>query len=102
MMARANVAGLAGPLPSLAMDSKLENARQELDKEFSQVRDNLSELAEHFDRVTKAGPEDDVYGLLEALEDAVKKARTGGLIGSGAKGHREAREKYFELRGKPA
>ena len=31
----------------------------------------------------KAGPEDDVYALLEKLEEVVKEVRTGGLIGGG-------------------
>jgi predicted glycosyltransferase len=83
------------------MAQSLEDARKELDKEFMQVRKNLETVREHFDRVLAAGPEDDVSSLLEELEDTVKKVRTGGLVGSGAKGHREAREKYFEAKGKP-
>ena len=82
------------------MDTELENARKELDQEFTQVRKNLDEIRAQLDRVSAAGPEDDVYTLLDDLEDTVKKVRTGGLVGSGAKGHREAREKYFEMRGK--
>jgi hypothetical protein len=83
------------------MAQSLEDARKELDKEFMQVRKNLETIREAFDRVLAAGPEDDVSSLLEDLEDTVKKVRTGGLVGSGAKGHREAREKYFEAKGKP-
>lgn len=83
------------------MDTELDNARKELDQEFAQVRKNLDTIRTQLDGVSAAGPEDDLYGLLEELEDAVKKARKGGLIGSGAKGHREAREKYFEIKGTP-
>jgi hypothetical protein len=83
------------------MAQSLEDARKELDKEFMQVRKNLETIREHFERVLAAGPEDDVSALLEDLEDTVKKVRTGGLVGSGAKGHRDAREKYFEAKGKP-
>ncbi len=83
------------------MDSKLDDARKELDQEFGQVRENLDKLRLQLDALAAAGPEDDLYGMLGDLENAVGKARTGGLIGSGAKGHREAREKYFELRGSP-
>ena len=43
--------------------------------------------------------EDDITEMLKDYEDQVKKVRTGGLIGSGAKGHREAREAYLKLRG---
>lgn len=81
------------------MDDKLTKAREELDKEFLQVRENLEEIREKFERVTAAGPEDDISGLLDELEDTVKQVRTGGLVGSGAKGHRKAREKYFEAKG---
>jgi hypothetical protein len=81
------------------MDNELENARKELDKEFKQVRKDLDSLRAEIDKVSAAGPEDDITELLKDLEDKVKKVRTGGLIGSGAKGHREAREHYFKLRG---
>lgn len=84
------------------MDTELDNARKELDQEFSQVRKNLDAIRAKLDAVTAAGPEDDISALLEDLEDTVKKVRKGGLIGSGAKGHREAREKYFEAKGRPA
>ena len=56
---------------------------------------------DQFDIVAAAGPEDDISELLDDLEDTVKKVRTGGLLGSGAKAHHKAREKYFELRGTP-
>ena len=83
------------------MDSNVDNARKELDQEFAQVRQDLDKIRLDFDRVFAAGPEDDISQLLEDLEDTIKKVRKGGLVGSGAKGHREAREKYFEAKGKP-
>jgi hypothetical protein len=83
------------------MDEKLSKAREELEKEYRQVWENLAQIRTKFEKLTAAGPEDDVSGLLEDLEDAVHKVRTGGLIGSGAKGHREAREKYYEAKGTP-
>ena len=36
------------------------------------------------DKVEKAGPGDDLYGLLDDLEKTVKESRDGGLVGSGA------------------
>lgn len=81
------------------MDSELENARKELDNEFKQVRKDIDMLRNELDKVSAAGPEDDITELLKNLEDTVKKVRTGGLLGSGSKGHRSARDKYFELRG---
>ncbi len=79
----------------------MEEAREELDKEFKQFRKNLDKIREQLDVVSAAGPEDDICQLLEDLEGTVKKVRTGGLVGSGAKGHREAREHYFKLKGRP-
>jgi hypothetical protein len=81
------------------MSDELTKAREELDKEFNQFRENLGKIYEKLERVSQAGPTDDVSELLKDLEDTVGKVRTGGLIGSGAKGHREAREKYLRLQG---
>jgi hypothetical protein len=79
----------------------LDDLRQELDKEFQQVRKQLSKIHEALDTLEKAGPEDDISELLKKLEDSVKEVRTGGLIGSGAHGHDKARKKYLEAKGKP-
>ena len=83
------------------MDTELDDARKELDKEFKQVRDNIDKIRQKLDLVSAAGPEDDIAALLDELEDTVHQVRTGGLLGSGAKGHKKAREKYFELKGTP-
>ena len=83
------------------MDTDLEKARKDLDDEFMHVRKNLDQVRAKLDIVAAAGPEDDISELLDDLEDTVKKVRTGGLLGSGAKAHHKAREKYFELRGTP-
>jgi hypothetical protein len=84
------------------MDTQLEDARKDLDKQFAQLRKNIDALREGLDKISAAGPEDDISSLLDDFQDMVKKVRTGGLLGSGAKGHREAREHYFELRGMKA
>jgi hypothetical protein len=76
----------------------LEELREKVDDEFRDFRDSLGSIREAMDDVEKAGPEDDVYGLLGKLEDAVKDVRAGGLIGGGAKGHRKALEEYRERR----
>ena len=75
----------------------LQEAREELDKEFRQFREHWGTVLEAVDAVNQAGPMDDVHGLLDRLEEAVEKSRTGGLLGGGAKGHRKARERYQEL-----
>lgn len=82
------------------MADDLEGARRELDREFADVRKSMEKVRAKLDDVERLGPEDDVYGALDDLEDAVKKARTGGLIGAGAKGHRKALEAYRSLQGR--
>ncbi len=76
------------------MAEGLEEARRRLDDEYGQVRRRLDKIHAALDRVDAAGPEDDVYELLKDLEDVVKEVRTGGVVGSGAKGHRRALENY--------
>jgi hypothetical protein len=76
----------------------LEQARKQLDDEFGQVRRKLGEIHEALDKVEAAGPEDDLHDLLADLESTVKEVRDGGVVGSGANGHRRAREEYLRLK----
>ena len=76
------------------MSESLEEARRKLDDEYGQVRRHLGKVHAALDRVDAAGPEDDIYDLLKDLEDVVKEVRNGGLVGSGAKGHKRALENY--------
>ena len=78
------------------MAEGLEEARRKLDDEYGQVRRHLDKVHAALDRVDAAGPEDDVFELLKDLEDVVKEVRNGGVVGSGAKGHRRALENYRE------
>ena len=82
------------------MADDLTAARKELDDEFGQFRTSLEKVRKRLDDVERAGPEDDLEKLLDKLEDEVNEARTGGLIGGGAKGHAKALKKYNELRGR--
>jgi len=82
------------------MPKSLEEARKELDQEFSQHRDRMGEVHRRLADVDRLGPTDDVYKAMEKLLDAVKEATTGGLVGSGAKGLREAREEWQKAGGK--
>jgi hypothetical protein len=79
------------------MDS-LEEARKRLDDEFGQVRRKLDKIHAALDKVEAAGPEDDLHGLLAELESRVKEVRDGGVVGSGANGHRRALKKYLDLK----
>jgi hypothetical protein len=74
----------------------LDEARRKLDDEYGQVRRRLQKIHTALDRVDAAGPEDDLYALLKDLEDVVKEVRTGGIVGTGARGHRKALEAYRE------
>ena len=78
------------------MAEGLEEARRKLDAEYGQVRRHLDKVHAALGRVDAAGPEDDVFELLKDLEDVVKEVRNGGVVGSGAKGHRRALENYRE------
>ena len=78
--------------------SDLDDAREKVDREFGQVRGNLTKIHTALEKVEKAGPEDDIHDLLEELEDVVKEIRTGGVVGSGANGHKRALKKYRELK----
>jgi hypothetical protein len=77
-------------------NSAIDDARREVEKEYEQFRAQFGLVLEAVQRVSDAGPQDDVYGLLERLEDVVREARTGGALGSGAKGHRRAVERLAE------
>lgn len=79
------------------MSDELTKARKELDEQFAKVRSELEQIRTALAMVEHAGPTDDLAGLLEKLEDAVKDVRTGGLIGGGAKSHRNALERVREL-----
>ncbi len=77
----------------------LDEPRRRLEDEYGQVRRHLDKIRRALEDVEKAGPEDDLEALLGELEDRVKEVRTGGVIGSGAKGHRRALEDYRKLKG---
>ena len=76
------------------MAEGLEENRRKLDDEYGQVRRNIDRIHAALDRVDAAGPEDDLYELLKDLEDVVKEVRNGGVVGSGAKGHKRALDDY--------
>lgn len=82
---------------NLIMSEEIDKARAKVESEYKKVAESVAEIHVAFHNVKNAGPEDDLYGLLDALEDTVHKARTGGMLGSGAKSHRKALEEYREL-----
>jgi hypothetical protein len=79
------------------MNEELESARAKVEKEYKKVAESIAEVHVAFHDVKNADLEADIYGLLDTLEKTVHKARTGGVVGSGAKGHRKALAEYHEL-----
>ena len=63
--------------------------------------ESLGELYVAVAALKSAGLHDDIVGLLSNVEDAAKKARTGGVIGSGAKSHDKALKRLRELTTEP-
>jgi hypothetical protein len=80
------------------MAETVEEAKKKLDDEYGQVRRKFDKIHTAFDRVISAGPEDDVYDRLKDLENVVKEVRDGGVVGSGANGHRRALKEYEEAK----
>lgn len=79
------------------MDEELQKARERVEKEFTAVKESLGDLYVAMEAMRAAGPDDALQDLLGAVEDAAKKARTGGVLGSGAKSHTKALKEYREL-----
>ncbi|MGH9277741.1 MAG: hypothetical protein ACRD12_06490 [Acidimicrobiales bacterium] len=77
----------------------LDEARRRLEDEYGQVRRHLDKIREALDDVERAGPEDDLSDLLEKLEKRVHEVRTGGVVGSGAHGHKRALKEYQDRKG---
>jgi hypothetical protein len=80
------------------MGKDINEVRRKLDDEYGQVRRKLDKIQNALDDVEKAGPEDDLSDLLEKLEKVVHEVRTGGIVGSGAHGHKRARDEWLELK----
>lgn len=80
------------------MAKSLEEARKRLDDEYGQLRRKFDNIHKALDKVEKAGPEEDLHDLLKDLEKTVKEVRDGGVVGSGANGHRRALKEYLELK----
>ncbi len=79
------------------MNEEIATARERLEDEFRSVKESLGDMYVALEALRAAGPEDDLVELLGKVEDAAKKARTGGVIGSGAKAHAKALKAYREL-----
>ena len=81
----------------MATEEEIADAHKKLEKEYKDVMESLGDLYVAVEAVKAAGIGDDIESLLDAVADEANKARTGGVVGSGAKGHRRALKKYREL-----
>ena len=82
----------------IASMDELGEARKRLDDEYGQVRRKIDKIRNKLEKVEAAGPEDDLHDLLADLESTVKEVRDGGVVGSGANGHRRALKRYLEIK----
>ena len=78
------------------MAKSVEDLHEKLMDEYGQIRRKFDQIHTAFDRVVTAGPEDDIHERLLELEKVVKEVRDGGVVGSGANGHRRALKEYQE------
>lgn len=81
----------------MATEEEIADARKKLEKEYKDVMESLGDLYVAVEAVRSAGLGDDIADLLDNVASEAKKARTGGVIGSGAKGHARALKDYREL-----
>ena len=78
------------------MAKSVDDLHKKLMDEYGQIRRKFDQIHTAFDRVVTAGPEDDIHERLLELEKVVKEVRDGGVVGSGANGHRRALKDYQE------
>ena len=81
----------------MATEAEIAQAHHKLEKEYKDVMGSLGDLYVAVEAVKSAGLGDDIAGLLETVQSEAKKARTGGVIGSGAKSHAKALKEYREM-----
>ena len=86
----------------MATDEEIQDARKKLEREYKDVMESLGNLYVAVEAVKSAGIGDDISGLLDTVQSEAKKARTGGVIGSGAKSHAKALKEYRELTTPPS
>lgn len=81
----------------MATPEEIEAAKNEVISEHAEVMESLGDVWVKVEAVRAAAPTDELHDLLHDLEKAVKEARDGGVIGSGANDHRRALKKYNKL-----
>ncbi len=81
----------------MATNEELAATRADLEAEHAKVMESLGDVWVAVEAVRSSEPTDNLHDLLAAVEDAVEKARHGGLLGSGANAHRRALREWEDL-----
>jgi len=85
----------------MVTDEELADARKKLEDEYKSVMESLGDLYVAVEALKSAGLQDDIVERLSNIEDAAKKARTGGVMGAGAKSHAKALKHLREITATP-
>ncbi len=85
----------------MATPIDVDEARRKLEDEHTEVMESLGDVWVKVEAIKVSKPTDNVHDMLKELEDAVKEARDGGVIGSGSNDHRRALKRYQELMAPP-
>ena len=83
----------------MATEQEVQDAHSKVEKEYKNTMESLGDLYIAVEALKSAGVHDDLADLLDNVAKEAKKARTGGVIGSGAKSHARALKDYRELLG---
>lgn len=81
----------------MAKPTDIDEALQKLEAEHVEVMESLGDVWVKVEAIKVSTPTDNVHDLLKDLEKAVKDARDGGVVGSGANDHRRALRTYQDL-----
>lgn len=83
----------------MASAEEIEEAKVKLVAEHAEVMESLGNVWVKVEALRAAQPTDNLHDLLAELEDEVKAARDGGIVGSGANDHRRALKNYLQVAG---
>lgn len=85
----------------MATEAEIANAQHKVEKEYKDTMESLGDLYLAVEALKSAGVHDSLVDLLEQIEKEAKKARTGGVLGSGANSHARALKSYTDLLADP-
>jgi hypothetical protein len=80
----------------MSSDDPVKEAFEDVKSEFNDFRNSFGHILEVVSEVDQAKAGDNVEALLEKLEDAVHKVRTGGVMHSGINSYSRALKDWHE------